>query len=321
MSGIDWKSEEKTLIQMVNEYKTLEDIGNYYGVSRERVRQVLKGLGLKTKNRPSLKDVPSTYRDRIFWIRQLKRDWVSFAAMAKRFRLTEAQVKAVLDIHGLTFQRMTTEERFWSYVKRSENLEKCWEWQGYRDPNGYGKFTIEGDQEYTHRVSWEFFHQRTIPKGLFVLHNCNNTSCVNPHHLRLGNQKENMRDRTNADRGSIKVGAAILHPVLTLVVPSDDEPPLIFKSISAAAKYLGVDQSTVSAALAGKLKTVKGKTVLSFDTWLEQQAPKNYQQKGDRFEVYKNRKYVGSFSTEEEAKVAACGGKLKNTNKRERRIH
>ena len=71
----------------------------------------------------------------------------------------------------------------------------CWEWSGSRFPSGYGqiKLTKQRKQEYAHRVSYEI-HKGVIPKGMNVLHRCDNPCCVNPDHLWIGTDKENQQD-------------------------------------------------------------------------------------------------------------------------------
>lgn len=56
-----------------------------------------------------------------------------------------------------------------------------------------------------HRASWEIY-KGTIPEGLSVLHSCDTPLCVNPDHLFLGTQQENMTDRTAKGRTG-KIGA------------------------------------------------------------------------------------------------------------------
>ena len=54
-------------------------------------------------------------------------------------------------------------------------------------------------QDRAHRYSWEI-HKGPIPDGLFVLHRCDVPACVNPSHLFLGNNQENVDDMMNKGR-------------------------------------------------------------------------------------------------------------------------
>ncbi len=65
----------------------------------------------------------------------------------------------------------------------------------------YGRIrALRGFQEYAHRVSWEMFCGE-IPAGQKVLHRCDVSLCVNPDHLFLGTQKENVHDCEKKGRG------------------------------------------------------------------------------------------------------------------------
>lgn len=86
------------------------------------------------------------------------------------------------------------EQRFWKFVNKTSS---CWFWDGAKAGNGYGVTSKHIDnvktQVYAHRISYEFANG-PIPKTKFVLHKCDKPNCVNPKHLRVGTQKENMRD-------------------------------------------------------------------------------------------------------------------------------
>lgn len=52
-----------------------------------------------------------------------------------------------------------------------------------------------------HRVSFSVF-KGEIPPGLCVLHRCDTPMCVNPDHLFLGTQSDNMLDMYAKNRGA-----------------------------------------------------------------------------------------------------------------------
>lgn len=92
------------------------------------------------------------------------------------------------------------ESRLLHYRKLNEKTG-CIEWVMFLDKNGYGQIRVDGKAYYVHRLVYEL-QIAPIPKGLYVLHKCNNPKCSNPEHLYLGTQQDNMKDMARA--GSMK---------------------------------------------------------------------------------------------------------------------
>ena len=92
----------------------------------------------------------------------------------------------------------------------------CWHWTGIlqnrvhlNQMDGYGKYAIPltKKQGFAHRLAWELY-RGPIPRGVCVLHRCDVKACVNPRHLFLGTQGDNLADCSRKGRTHRKLTEA-----------------------------------------------------------------------------------------------------------------
>ena len=96
----------------------------------------------------------------------------------------------------LRVAREPLEAYFWRHVSKTDS---CWLWIGGKQGQGYGLISRRDTRLLAHRFSWEL-HHGSIAEDMVVCHRCDNPICVNPAHLFLGTQKDNVRDMMRKDR-------------------------------------------------------------------------------------------------------------------------
>ena len=89
-------------------------------------------------------------------------------------------------------------ERFWSKVAMAGD-DECWEWLAGHHSKGYGTFDIDNRSWRAHRVAWMLINGDD-PGDSCVLHSCDNRNCVNPAHLFLGSNEDNVADHNTKGR-------------------------------------------------------------------------------------------------------------------------
>lgn len=101
----------------------------------------------------------------------------------------------------MAYPKRPIKERLLSKITVDDSTG-CWNWNKGKDKNGYGQIAYPEAGEYrAHRVSYLVFVGK-IPAGSFVCHRCDNPSCINPSHLWLGTNDDNMADMVEKRRSA-----------------------------------------------------------------------------------------------------------------------
>jgi len=141
-------------------------------------------------------------------------------------------------------------ERFFSRIEKNK-LNDCWEFSEIQYHTGYGKFHSNGVTWRAHRWIMYALGHIKIKDERCVLHNCDNRSCVNPNHLRLGDRYENaqdikIRNRTHLIRDP-KLGSknpqAKLNESIIIKIRNELNLGMMGKDLS---KKYNVSRSTIS---------------------------------------------------------------------------
>ncbi len=125
----------------------------------------------------------------------------------------------------------------------------CWIWVGGEFNNGYGWFSVNGKKKLAHRVSYELYIGN-IPDQLHVLHRCDTPLCVNPDHLFVGTNADNMVDKKNKNRCSKLHGED--NPAAKLTYLQVEEIKKSRKTHASLALRYDVNESTIARARSGK---------------------------------------------------------------------
>lgn len=136
-----------------------------------------------------------------------------------------------------------------------EPMSGCWLWTGWVDRNGYGEIALPKGSEkrriFAHRLSYQL--HCGDPAGMHVCHHCDVPSCVNPAHLFLGTQADNMRDKERKGRGVKPRGehsgrARLTEQQVREILAAQNAGEA---SASRIARSLGVSRGTIRQILEG----------------------------------------------------------------------
>lgn len=152
----------------------------------------------------------------------------------------------------MAYNKLSLKERLLNKIERRGD---CWIWIGTKHPRGWGNIRHHGKWMKAYRASYEVHHGQ-IPEGNVVMHSCDNPSCINPEHLSLGTQHDNVHDMLNKGRANPCRGEN--HPKAKLTATQVTEiraryqPGKYRHGAGALAREYGVSKPSIQAILAGQ---------------------------------------------------------------------
>lgn len=139
------------------------------------------------------------------------------------------------------------EDRFFGKVLKLPGWNNCWLWMASTYWDGYGKFYLHGKEYRAHRISWDIAFVEPLRTDQICCHKCDTPKCVNPKHLFIGTQKDNIQDCVNKNRKFVPRGSRHTLAKLTeedvVQIKKLLDQDLLHKEI---AELFGVSRSLIS---------------------------------------------------------------------------
>lgn len=119
--------------------------------------------------------------------------------------------KGALDLRAVRPQNMTS-KGIWQHIKQHQRKvtpNGCWLFTGAKSQDGYGAVRVKGRLLRVHRFAYMSEHNVQLTSEQLVCHHCDTPLCINPEHLFLGSNEDNMADMAAKGRSR---GPAVLTP-------------------------------------------------------------------------------------------------------------
>jgi len=100
------------------------------------------------------------------------------------------------------------------FEQKFTKSDGCWLWEANKLPSGYGMFRVQNTMQKAHRIAYQTYIG-SFDRSLHVLHTCDVRNCVNPAHLFLGTNADNVKDKMSKDRQQRLAGELNGRAILT----------------------------------------------------------------------------------------------------------